>query len=319
MDTILVPLDGSELSALALPYAGLFGPLLGAEICLIHIVTEGDRQDFVIEREHLSKISTPAGPVSADETEAIQLYTKAYLEKQAEQLRAQGARVRTEVAFGSPAQAIIAAADRCTATMIVMATHGRGGIGQWLVGSVAHKVMRLTPLPVLAIRGLAPERLALRRIVVPLDGSPLARAALPIALDLARRSGATLLLLTVLTPQIGVDPSLVRPSGPIDMRVLREQLVSELDGIATEYGDVPITTVVSEGLVGDTICREAEQHAADLIVMTSHGYSGWRRLTLGSVTDKVLHGTQVPVLVMHSHKLDAELVGAPGDVTHSAG
>lgn len=312
MNTILVPLDGSELSALALPYAGLYRKLLGADLRLLHIITEGDRQDYVIERERLSKIDTVAGPVEASAADALYRQAEGYLAGEAERLRAERLHVRFEVAIGDPAQEIVAAAERCDASMIAMATHGRGSIGRWLVGSVAHKVMRLTSLPVLAIRGPSPERPTLRRIMVPLDGSALAREALPMALDLAHRSGATLLLVTVLAPQVGLDPSLKPPPGGSALEALREQLFHELDTLVADCSDVQITTVIGEGLAGDSICHEAERHAADLIVMTSHGHSGLRHLTMGSVTDKVLHGTQVPVLVVHNGKLaSAHAEGEP--------
>jgi nucleotide-binding universal stress UspA family protein len=179
--------------------------------------------------------------------------------------------------------------------------------------------MRLTTIPLLAVRGPAPERPALRRIMVPLDGSALAREALPLALDLARRTGATLVLLTVLTPRVLLDPSIAAEPSPTAMESLREQMLHELDALAAECRDVQITTVIGEGLVGEMICREAEYHVADLIVMTSHGESGLRHFALGSVTDKVLRGTQVPVLVLHSRAHDARIVGGPSGAMHSTG
>lgn len=300
MDTILVPLDGSDLSASALPYAGFFGKLLGAKIHLVHVVTEGDEQDFVIERERLAKIETPAGTIEATGKQALLQHAAAYLEQQAAQLREQNLAVETTVEVGKPAQAIVADTTHDGAGMIVMATHGRGSIGRWLVGSVAHKLLRLTDIPILAVRGPAPEQPALRRIVVPLDGSPLAREALPMALDMAKRGGATLILLTVLAPWTGLDPTIQPPPDEGKLNELRERLLHELDDAMTNYRDVPVTTVIGTGFVGDTICREAERQEADLIVMSAHGHSGLRRFALGSVTDKVLHGTRVPTLVIHS-------------------
>lgn len=313
MEKILVPLDGSELSALALPYAGLFSTLLDAEIRLTHVVTEGDREEFVVERDQLATLPADAAPVAA--AQALPLYVQAYLDQQAERLRTQGYPVQTEVVYGLPAEAIVAVAERCAATMIVMATHGRGAVGRWLVGSVANSVMRLTTLPVLAIRGLAPERLTLRRIMVPLDGSSPAREALPLALDLARQTGATLLLTTVLTPPSGVFAAGLARPGPDLHGVLREQLCNELSAFAAEARGIPVNTVIGEGAVADTIGREAEYHAADLIVMTSHGHSGLHHFALGSVTEKVLHGTQVPVLVVHNQSL-ATADGGPGAHVH---
>ncbi|MEI6180979.1 MAG: universal stress protein [Chloroflexales bacterium] len=317
METILVPLDGSDLSALALPYADLFSRLQQAEVRLLHVVTESDHHDFVVEREPFTKLTPPPGTVAPNSPWALQLHADAHLEQAAAKLRAEGLQVQTEVVYGTPVDAIVAVAERCAASMIVMGTHGRGGLGRWLIGSVAHSVMRLTAVPVLAVRNPAPEQPALRRIMVPLDGSPLAREALPLALDLAKRSGATLVLLTVLTPQIGFDPSIMPQPGPTAKSALREQLLHELDTHVPDRHHIPMQTVIGEGMVGETICHEAEQQAADLIIMTSHGQSGLHHFALGSATDRVLHGTHVPVLVLHSRAHSAAVAAIQGRKLHS--
>ena len=131
------------------------------------------------------------------------------------------------------------------------------------------------------------------------------------ALDLAQRTGATLMLLSVLTPQHGIDNTAAKGT-------LREQMLHELGALVADCRDLSIITMVGEGHVGDSICHEAAQHAADLIVMTSHGQSGLHHFALGSVTDKVLHGTQVPVLVMHSLAQYAEAVGAAAGAAFAA-
>lgn len=292
MDTILVPLDGSELSARALPYAGYLGGLLSAEVRLLHVVRAVEEQDFIPGHER----RRPAEPSAW--TLQVRAHAAAYLEEQAEPLRAEALAVETEVMLGQPHQAIVEAAERRDATLIVMATHGRGSVGRWLVGSVAHKVLRLTRRPLLAVRGPAPRAPELRRILVPLDGSGLAREAIPMALNLAERSGATVVLLTVLPPRYGLDPAVLPPPTEDERRELRERLRAELDGLAAECPHVRVVTALREGFVGQTICHAAEAQLADLIVLTTHGYSGPRGLELGSVTDKVLHSCSAPALIV---------------------
>ncbi len=316
MERILVPLDGSDLSELALPYVSFYGKLLRADVCLLHVITEGDQQDFVIERERISRINTPAGPIAVDAKQALEQHSAAYLAEQAEPLRAQGLNVQTEVRFGVPATGIIAAAEHGANTRIIMATHGRGSLGRWLVGSVAHNVLRETTLPLLAIRGPSPEPLALRRIMVPLDGSVQAREALAPALDLAHRTGAALVLLTVMPPQLALDSSITPPVDERTLDELRERLIHELDDLAIESHGVPVTTVIGEGIIGDTVSREAERQGVDLVVMTTHASGGRHFFALGGVTDKVLHSTRVPVLIIANRLVESAVSGSRSEASH---
>ena len=319
MERILVPLDGSDLSELALPYASFYGKLLKADVSLLHVITEGDQHDFVIERERISRINTPAGPIATDAKQALEQHSAAYLAEQAEPLRTQGLHVQTEVSFGVPAATIITAAEHGANTWIIMATHGRGSLGRWLVGSVAHKVLRKTTLPLLAVRGPAPEPFALRRIMVPLDGSAQARDALVPALDLAHRAGAALVLLTVLPPRLALDPSIMPPVNERTLGELRERLLHEVDDLALESQGVPITTVASEGLVGDTVSREAERQDIDLIVMTTHASGGRHLSALGNVTDNVLHSTRVPILIIANSLMESAVSGSRSEASHLSG
>lgn len=286
MSTILVPLDWSELSAQALPYAGYLARLLGAEVRLLHIVAVGE-QEALAAREYLGPGDEAAG------AQQVEWYAATYLEEQAAPLRALGLVVHGEVVAGSPPEAIVAAADRCDAALVVMATHGRGGIGRRVVGSVAHEVLRTATRPLLAVRREAPGSPELRRILVPLDASRRAREALPLALTLAERSGATLVLLAVFPPHHERGPAAERRPEP------RERLFAELDALVASCRDVQIVAA-DESSAGRAICRAAEAQQADLIVMTTQGYSEPRPFAPGSVTDKVLHGTSVPALIVPS-------------------
>lgn len=298
MDTLLVPLDGSERSEQALPYAALFARLLEASVRLFHVVTEHEQQSYAAQQEQLRELYLPhwrTGPIGL----ATRRHDETYLERHVRGLHAEGVAASTEVAFGEPVDAIVEAARWPEVAMIVMSTHGRGSLGRWLVGSVAHKVLRLTACPLLAVRAPASQPPALRRILVPLDGSERAREALPVAAELARKAGASLVLLTVLAPQFGLDPGIALAPGEAHLRTLRERVLVELQGIAAEHRDLEMAPALGEGFAGPTICREAERHGADLIVMAAHGHGGPHPFGLGSVTDKVLHATTVPVLVTH--------------------
>lgn len=312
MKTILIPLDGTEHAEQALPYAVLFGKLLDVPVVLLHVITEGEQHRFVARREQLRDLYLPYSVPEPDDRPVIRRHDEAYLAGKVATLRTAGVNVRPEVVFGVPPEAIIAAAGRCEASMIVMATHGRGSVGRWVAGSVAHEVIRGAPCPVLAIRGPAHKKPELRRILVPLDGSEHARDALPLAADLARKADATLVLLMVIGPLLGLDPALVLTPPEDQPRTVRERMFIELQRLSREYCDLPVITAVGEGYVAETICREAEGHEVDLIVMTANGHGGRRHLGLGSVADRVLHRTPLPALVITGHSAEPTTTGEWG-------
>lgn len=297
MDAILVPLDGSERAEQALPYAGVLGRLLAAPVQVLHVVTEAEQQSFAAHREQLRSIYLPYSRPEADVVPAVCRHDETYLNHRAHQLRAEGVAARVEIAVGAPAEAIVAAAERAGAGLIAMATHGRGGVGRWLIGSVTRQVILGRPCPVLAVRGPAPRRPKLAQLLVPLDGSAIAREALPAAAELARASGAAITLLAVLAPPFALAGGAIVVRKEERPGTLREGMLAELERVAAALPDLPVTTVVGEGVAGDVICNEAARRGADLIVMApfGHGVAGGHRL--GRTADTVLHSTEVPVLM----------------------
>ncbi|KPV51722.1 hypothetical protein SE17_19590, partial [Kouleothrix aurantiaca] len=165
----------------------------------------------------------------------------------------------------------------------------------------------ITETPMLLVRGnermLSPER-AIRRILVPLDGSVCARQALPLAVDLAAQAKAELTLLSVVTPPYLQTPEVMGAYLQYDeaLEVVRGRLGDELGGykqVLAEHG-VTVTPMAVSGLPGEAIVDEAIDLCADLVVMATHGASGLRRWALGSVADKVLHSITVPLLLVRA-------------------
>jgi len=152
-----------------------------------------------------------------------------------------------------------------------------------------------------------------KRILVPLDGSALAEQALPLAIELARRARAELILLQVAVPLVKYVPGLSPfnrppPSSIAFPDVLREQAQQQLTATINRYGtrEVAITPVVMFGYPAETIVDAAIARQTDLIVMATHGYSGLRRWALGSVADKVLHASPVPLLLVRAQPAQGE-------------
>jgi nucleotide-binding universal stress UspA family protein len=307
MKTILVPLDGSALAERVLPYARLLARTIDARLHLLRVVTEAQHEQVPLDNP---TIRAEAGlPPDADQYdsvpawEALRQFAENGLAEHAAQLRAAGMHVTYEVRVGAPAATIVAVAAERHARMIAMATHGYSGLTRWALGSVADAVLHTTSVPVLLVRGNAPlpkHAPALKRIVVPLNGSELARQALPPAIELADFARAEVVVVQAIVPSIEEYLSAASPVAELRDN-LRAQALHEYE--LHVGGDHPaaVTSAVLVGHAAQAIAEEVDWRRADLIVMATHGYSGLRRLVHGSVADQLLHATTTPLLLVRGH------------------
>jgi nucleotide-binding universal stress UspA family protein len=311
MKTILVPLDGSALAEQALPYAQALATLLSANVRLLQVISKVDPYNLVMYESHLltQPVSASNAP-SSDQSPSVEFLRQQandYLAARADRLRKAALEVETQVQFGNAAEVIVEVAQAQQAEMIVMASHGYSGLKRWALGSVADKVLHAATTPVFLVRGSSEPALIaapLKRILVPLDGSALARQALPVAVELATHARAELVLLTAVIPPLNVAPELMSPTPRFDdaQVALRDRLLGELGTFADELQRQQLTVrpLAVNGFAAETVIDEAARLGADLIVMATHGYSGLRRWALGSVADKVLHGTRTPLLLVRA-------------------
>ncbi len=283
---ILVPLDGSPLAERALPYADALARATGASLTLMTAI-EHD-QDGMLARLPALRERLEHGA----RDQAAQ-----YLERSAALLRAWGRTVSTLITGGRPAEEILDAAERLDAALIAMATHGRGGLQRWLVGSVADKVMRLSPRPTLLVRPAEEQGplqpLTLSRLMVPLDGSPLAEQALTPAVEVAHGAGARLLLVRV-EPWVATT---LAATGEAAALVNVDELETAVAREAEQYladvrgrlpADLPVETAVLRGFPALELIAYAERERVDLTVMSTHGRGGLERLVLGSTADRLV-------------------------------
>ena len=138
---ILVPLDGSQVAETVLPQAQMLAECAGAEIILLSVLVHPGYDYFIPE---------PALATAAYQNQLNEM--KAYLERTAARLGEHGLHVQTEICEGSVAEAILDYADSKQADLIAMSTHGRSGLGRFLMGSVAEKIIRSAKVPVLMVR-----------------------------------------------------------------------------------------------------------------------------------------------------------------------
>ncbi len=321
MNTILVPLDGSELAQAALPYAQLLATTFSARLHLLRVLSSADQEDLFISPATALYKRTVASGVNRERTHRIwtmlREQAEAELQAQAALLREAGFDVLVDIQVGPPAETIVKITDREPIHMIVMATHGYSGLRRWALGSVTDKVIRATTTPVFVVRGDMIDTAGvpkIKRIMVPLDGSALARQALPCALEMAELAGAELLLLRAV-PMVskayahigGINGQPMPVMLEHNRSVYYEQVVHEMSALSDELkqDNIPITTHVATGYPAEVIVDEARRHQVDIIVMATHGYGGLQRWALGSVADKVLHVTSTPLVMIHAHDIDS--------------
>jgi nucleotide-binding universal stress UspA family protein len=274
---VLVPLDGSALSAAALPYARAYARAGGHRVVLLHAVAVADAR-ALHGPVALRVARARAGREAVDEAAA--------LDAAAADLARAGVDAEVRIVADEPAAAIRDAAGGAVAA-IVMATHGRGGLGRWLYGSVADAVLRGVPAPVLLVPPTAPGQWPddrVRRALVPLDGSAHAAAVLPYARAFARAFGAEVVLLRVVPP------------GSPEATAARRELGPPARALAA--AGVEVHRSVRRGPVAPTIAAAARRLPADAVAMATHGRGGLARLVLGSVATGVLRLTDVPLLLV---------------------
>jgi nucleotide-binding universal stress UspA family protein len=293
--TILVPLDGSPFAEQALPWALSLARRSGARLDLMRVQVDYALKDPI-----------PRGvPLDRALDEKCQQQEKLYLEGTAKWL-ATVAPVSTTAAVvpGRTADGILERIQARCPDLVVMTTHGRGPLGRAFLGSVADEVLRRALIPVLLIRprdpdpSLIPEPAA-AKVLVSLDGSALAEQVLEPALELARlaEGGCTLLRVVEIHSSLPDSPP-GSPGRPGEVHV--EEARAYLEGIARRLRDrgVAVQTRVVVGRdVAETILAQARQQGSDVIALATHGRGGVQRLLFGSVADKVIRNTWIPVLV----------------------
>ncbi|HEY1296813.1 MAG TPA: universal stress protein [Chloroflexota bacterium] len=295
LKTIVVPLDGSPLAERALSLATALSIPTAAHLVLVR----------VFAHDPPSVEATPLGT---------------YLDKTAADLRDRGFDVDTVELIGDPvAKAIGHAAEQQQADLIVMTTHGRTGPARWLLGSVAEALVKCSPVPVLLHRAWDPGRRSILLgdqpgLLVTVDGSRFAEAALPATLSLADDLGAKVLLVRVdpRSPDVlqAEEDAAASMSGQAYQPLVatREYLNELADRLRAEWPSIAINTRVECGDPATAIVAAAEDVQAALVVMATHARTGVQRMTLGSVADRVLQHGRAPIVLVHPRH--AELVDA---------
>jgi nucleotide-binding universal stress UspA family protein len=290
---LVAPLDGSREGKLAVTHAYLMARISGATVTLLRVV-----------------------PHQRDVADG-----QAFLDEVAREYPAPDLTIDQVVREGDPSQVILEEARQRAADLVVMRTRGRSGLSRAVLGSVAEKIIKHSPTPVLLLppgdRGEAPR--SIDSMLVPVDGSPGGSLALGIARELARQVHASVQLLQVVQPvpayqssgMLMYGPMDVDPSWDEDAKSAAQAHVEALASRLTARGLVVRAEALNGHSVPDAIVRTAAEHGCDLIVMSSHAHTGAARAFVGSVTDAVVRSANRPVLVV---RRDAEVQSDPGGI-----
>jgi nucleotide-binding universal stress UspA family protein len=318
---ILVPLDGSPRAERAIIVAARIARASSASIMLVRVIE--------IPIEYPTHF---APPVHLKDESEEQKEAADYLKQVAQSKDLKDLDVKTEVVFGSPAALLLETAKTYHSDLIVMCSHGYTGFKRWMLGSVADKTARHTPVPVLILREHGPAPLTPimvspvpLRALVPLDGSELAEEVLAptvqLLLSLAPDTQKELHLLRVvdLPAIVGVGKSQAHITSGIIAQAEKEAmdyivaLTHRLQKEIPESEHITISsTVAVDGDVAAAIIKSAEEgskpdegvyHGYDFIAIATHGRSGVPRWMLGSITERVLHHTSLPLFVVRPRKM----------------
>lgn len=340
---ILVPLDGSYRAEQAIPVAARLARANGGVVSLLQVITHSiDASGYMVQTPMLTERAIEDDFAAANE----------YLKIIAGSSELRGLTVEREVSSGSPAEVILYDATSHPVDMIVMCSHGRTGFTRWMLGSVAQQVARHSVVPVLILREpvVLHEKGIATRVLVALDGSPLAEAVLEAAAYLSASLSAPapgeLHLLRVLHDLSSNERT---PAGELITNGEHQEVIAGVEAylagleqrlLAGEVGKLhlKITSSVARDMdVAGQIVSMAErgedaQHlqpprSYDVIAMATHGRSAITRLMLGSVTERVLSVSKLPLLIVRpapikaTHKQASEPVAkATGEArpTHEA-
>jgi nucleotide-binding universal stress UspA family protein len=299
---LLVPLDGSHLAEAALSPAIYLAQRLQAPVTLVHIIERHAPQE-VHGEHHLTdcgEACTYLDEVAARFPPEVQVESHVHTSE-----------------VSDVARSIVEHVTELESDLIVMCTHGHGGLRRWLFGSIAQQVLSLGTSPVLLIQpdkvGSAPT-FSCRRLLVPLDGDPEHEQGLPVAAKLAQICSAVLHLVMVVHTRDTLSGE--RASTARLLPTTMSALLDMTQQGAEEYLNRHVTRLQAEGLsvtasVGRgapaaVITRTAQQVETDLIVLGTHGKTGMDAFWSGSVTPRIFGRAHVPLLLVRVHESERQ-------------
>ncbi len=299
-DTILVPLDGSQLADCVLPHVIAVARSFDAEVTLLRMLEKSQSgnssQLFDLLNWQINKTKASLS-----------------LEKIKARLQESKIRAKVDVLEGLVADGIREYAQNQGMKLIILSSHGRNGLTQWGISSITQKIILSAQTSLLIVRahqyGVYSDELSetplYQRILVPLDGSQRAENVLPIIKQLAQFHKAEIHLVQVIqTPEMARQ----MPPTPEDIE-LSNRVVSRNQEEAERYLEQLKSRSYLEGIVVQThlltndnaavsLHQLAEQERIDMVALSAHGYSGNHQWPYGSLVNNFILYGKVPLLIV---------------------
>ena len=280
--SILVPLDGSELSSRVIAGARNVLQRPGIAVTLLRVIEcEEDRAiDLGYQVDSRHRLAC----------KALAEVRAAFADRSAE--------VRADVRFGDPATEILREIAEGNHHLVLMSTYGRAGPGRALLGSVAQRVLHSSPIPLLLFRSRmrsdgslsrpeAFEASAFKRLLVALDGSKEAEEIVPMAEKMARITGSELYLFRAISTG----------SKQRVERLMAEEYLGKWRSFLASRG-IPSQVNICAGKAAEAAFALIRERGLDSIALSTHARTGLARAMYGSVTRELLRGADVPILTL---------------------
>jgi nucleotide-binding universal stress UspA family protein len=334
---ILVPLDGSARAERAIPVAARIARAAGGKVVLVQAVAI----PFAYS-PYVGSMSSAAETIDAELD-----VSNSYLRTVADSETLEDIETDIKALYGSAAPTVLSTAHAYNADLIVMTSQGKTGMKRWMLGSVAQKIARHCPMPVLVLHESGPLPVGQHRdgrplrALVPLDGSVLAKAALEPAAQLvaalsAPEQGALHLMRVVKPPA----PEELKAAGDQEsIERLKENTLHKaktyLNSIADHLRAGPLAdlklTITWSVAVDDDIAHAIIHMAengedaegagvfgrCDLIAIATHGRGGFEHWVLGSITERVLGATKFPILVVRPEHAEFRIPSNGGETNET--
>ncbi len=320
---ILVPLDGSPRAESSLPVVARIARASGGSIVFVQVVSP--------PVDYGGGLAAGGSLLTGEMIETEMEEATSYLKTVASSPVLAGIETTSEVMFGSPAMDILAVAESREVDLIVMCSHGRTGFTRWILGSVAHQLVHQSAVPVLVLRESEPplflSHADTKRSVcafVPLDGSPLAETALVPAAHLVAALAAPAQGVLHLAQVVKIDRPMVAGGFASELHegvlnCTKAYLAKVIERLQATLKDLKLSitwSVSSEADVADALVGMAEYGSAgketgdgggnDLIAISTHGRGAVERWVMGSVTERLLNTTKLPMLIVRPQKIEEE-------------
>lgn len=297
--TLMVPTDCSGFDREAIRVALRIAQRSEAKVRLVRVLTSGA---YFGAGDSKNGVGTTLSAVKRERDQAMsELYALAV-----ECRRTADVDVTVALESGPVADALERYAKSNDVDLIVISSHGRGGMSRLSLGSVTDALIRRTTIPVLIVKPTAsylnPQvRGSFKKIVVPLDGSPLAEQIIGPVMTLAVLEDAEVTLLNVLKPEEPkkeLELATRLPWWEKDVAAAKAYLTRVAEHL--RFGKIG---VIPEVVVGDDVAEEiasyASRESADLIAIATHGRGGLARVLRGSVADALTRAALTSILVFH--------------------